>query len=176
METWLPAQGYEGLYEVSSHGRVRSLPKVAYTYAGTRARVIAGRVLKAGFDGKYYHVTPVKDGKQTTVKIHALVLNAFVGVCPQGMECRHLDGNTANNRADNLCWGTKKQNAADRERHGTKLLGCRNPNARANPDMVLSIRKMFASGKPKSHIAKMLGLGETTVSSIVSRETWAHVL
>lgn len=51
--------------------------------------------------------------------VHRLVLEAFVGPCPEGMECRHLDGNPANNKLDNLKWGTRKENQDDSKRHGT---------------------------------------------------------
>lgn len=51
--------------------------------------------------------------------VHRLVLEAFVGPCPEGMECRHLDGNPANNRPGNLAWGTPRENQADSARHGT---------------------------------------------------------
>jgi hypothetical protein len=50
--------------------------------------------------------------------VHALILEAFVGPCPPGLECRHLDGNPANNRLDNLIWGTRIENQDDRRRHG----------------------------------------------------------
>jgi hypothetical protein len=50
--------------------------------------------------------------------VHTLVLLAFVGPCPAGMECRHLDGNQKNNLLDNICWGTYLENAADMRRHG----------------------------------------------------------
>ena len=60
-------------------------------------------------------------GKRNTRFVHRLVLEAFVGPCPDGMECRHLDGNPGNNRLENLAWGTPKENAADSIRHGTSF-------------------------------------------------------
>ncbi len=62
------------------------------------------------------YLTVKIQGKPRTV--HRLVLEAFVGPCPPGMQCRHLDGNPANNRLENLAWGTHAENAADKIRHG----------------------------------------------------------
>jgi hypothetical protein len=61
---------------------------------------------------------------------HHLVLETFVGPCPTGMECRHLNGDRSDNRLANLCWGTKVENAADRERHGTQPRGSKIPWSR----------------------------------------------
>jgi hypothetical protein len=58
-----------------------------------------------------------KSRKKKQLMVHHLVLRAFVGPCPAGMQTRHLDGNPANNRLDNLCWGTPKENAEDCARH-----------------------------------------------------------
>ena len=67
-------------------------------------------------------------GRDDQRLVHRLVLEAFVGPCPEGMECRHLDGNPGNNRLDNLAWGTPKENFADSMRHGTAY--CLTPEAR----------------------------------------------
>lgn len=65
----------------------------------------------------------VQNGKFKTVHVHQLVLYTFVGPCPKGMECRHLDGNALNNKKSNLKWGTRKQNRADCIKHGTYWRG-----------------------------------------------------
>ena len=61
----------------------------------------------------------VSIGRKNTRFVHRLILEAFVGPCPEGMECRHLDGDPGNNRLENLAWGTPEENHADSVRHGT---------------------------------------------------------
>jgi hypothetical protein len=76
-------------------------------------------------------------GRRSTRYVHHLVLEAFVGLCPEGQECRHLDGNPGNNRLGNLAWGTRLENMADRYRHDAvpmKLSDDQVRFARANVD------------------------------------------
>src|SRR5690606_14623497 len=69
------------------------------------------------------------DGKMVTVYVHTLVLLAFLGPPPDGMECRHFPDNTrTNNRLTNLNWSTHQQNIADRAVHGTNPSGDKNPS------------------------------------------------
>jgi len=118
-ERWLPVEGYEGFYEVSDLGRVRSLRrKTASGYRG-------GRVLKAAPHPESGHLTlglSVRN-KATTRAVHQLVAVAFMGECPPGQEVRHKDGNPANNAASNLIYGTRSENNLDAVRHGTHWNG-----------------------------------------------------
>lgn len=67
---------------------------------------------------RYVNLTPAEGGKYRTFRVHRLVLLAFVGPCPEGMEARHEDGDPSNNRLDNLAWGTPAENRADNRRLG----------------------------------------------------------
>src|SRR5688572_6260712 len=120
-ETWKPVVNFEELYEVSSHGRVRSLGRVTIQKNG-RIRQLSPRILKPiHFGTGYAKVNLYGRGHNGGAQrlIHHLVLEAFVGPCPEGMECRHVDGSPPNNRLDNLSWGTHVENEADKRRHGT---------------------------------------------------------
>ena len=75
-----------------------------------------------------------------TYTIHVLVATAFHGPCPDGMECRHLDGSRTNNQSSNLEWGTRQQNCHDAARHGTSNIGERHPHAKLSADDVWQIR------------------------------------
>lgn len=108
-ELWRPVDGYDGLYEVSDAGRVRSLPR-----AGTRGGVLHGDVHPGG----YPSVKLSKDGHKTHLTVHTLVISAFRGSRPPGQECRHVNGNPADNRLDNLLWGTSAENSQDMVKHG----------------------------------------------------------
>lgn len=114
---WRPVAGWEGLYEVSSDGQVRSLPRPG----ARRNRIYAGRTLKqrVRLDG-HPEVGLSRVGAQSTRTVHQLVCEAFHGARPDGMEVRHLDGNPANNNASNLAWGNRSENELDKVRHGTQ--------------------------------------------------------
>jgi hypothetical protein len=115
IEQWLPVVGYESSYEVSDQGRVRSLDRIRFDGYMLRSTVLSPSVLS---DGRR-KVNLWRDGRQTNALIHKLVLQAFVGPRPQGMEGCHGDGDLENNKLANLRWATKLENMDDRRRHGT---------------------------------------------------------
>jgi len=129
IEEWRPVVGYVGLYEVSSLGAVRTLPrKTANVRAGRNGRqAVRGRLL-APSGVRYLRVTLTKDGKPKGHHIHRLVLESFIGSCPAGMLARHFPSrNTKDNRLANLRWGTPEENQADRLFQGTSNRGKPNP-------------------------------------------------
>lgn len=108
--------------------------------------------------------------------VHRLVLEAFVGPCPKGMECRHFpDRSPSNNSIENLSWSTHKENASDMGFHGTSLRGETNPNAKLNANTVRLIRKESDMGISQRSIALKHGICQAHVSDIVLRRKWAHV-
>ena len=118
-ETWKPVPGYEGLYEVSDFGRVRSLDRrVRCAHGGTR--FVRGQVLRPGTMNEYGHVSVMLGRGGGSRCVHDLVLSAFVGPRPEGFEARHLDTNGFDNRLPNLAWGTKSQNGKDVTRAGKR--------------------------------------------------------
>jgi len=111
-ERWLPIPGYEGRYDVSDLGRVRSwLPWRGEPVPRIRKALVN--------DNGHLAVSLSNDGCQVTAKVHQLVMLAFVGPRPDGLETRHLDGNSVNSRLDNLTYGTHSENSMDRVSHGT---------------------------------------------------------
>jgi hypothetical protein len=116
-EAWRSIDGYEGIYEVSDLGRVRSLPRATPYRGSTRRR--GGQILKA-YPGNYGHLSLHlhRDGNAFGHGVHRLVLEAFVGPCPEGMQGCHRDDDPANNRLDNLEWGTPKQNQSQSHERG----------------------------------------------------------
>lgn len=113
-EAWRPVVGYEGAYEVSDLGNVRSTARV--TSAGVR---LPGRPKATFLNMHGYPMVSLylgNVGRQR--RVHRLVLEAFVGPCPEGMEGCHSDGDPSNARLPNLRWDTKSENQFDRIRHG----------------------------------------------------------
>lgn len=122
-ETWLPIPGYEGSYEVSDHGRVRSLDRVAVALDG-RHISIWGREMALCPGGNTetamrWCVTLYRNGHGSNHLVHQLVLTAFVGPRPPGMLGCHNDGDGLNNVLSNLRWDTPAANMADMIEHGT---------------------------------------------------------
>ena len=116
-EEWRPAVGWEGAYEISSLGRVRSLPRM------TANRPVNGCMMKQQKNPQGSHYLQVRlsqDGRRRTMGIHVMVAEAFLGERPDGYEIRHLDGDSANNAVTNLRYGTKSENMLDAVRHGTQ--------------------------------------------------------
>lgn len=117
-ERWLPIPNWEGLYEVSDQGRVRSLDRVV-SHAHSGRYTVLGKLLKQGKCGPYSRVALCRPGERCDMKVHRAVLLAFVGPCPEGREGCHRDGNPGNNTLENLYWGTRSENCLDQVRHGT---------------------------------------------------------
>lgn len=117
-EKWLPVVGYEGHYEVSDRGRVRSLDRVVphkrFGTQKTQGRVMSQKVENHG----YWVVSLRKDGTRKWNLTHRLVLLAFRGTPKEGEETRHLDDDKLNCDLENLVWGSRSENLIDRQRNG----------------------------------------------------------
>ncbi len=158
-ERWLAVPGFEGLYEVSDQGRVRSRERLLRPSRQKRGHMLA-------------HL-----GSSAQRYVHRLVLEAFVGPAPKGMECRHLNGDPADNRLENLAWGTRFENFADRTRLGEHNAprGTLQPHAVLNEDKVRMIRREAAQGRTQAKIGAEFGVGQSHVSMIVHRKLWGWV-
>ncbi|UVK63865.1 HNH endonuclease [Gordonia phage LilyPad] len=117
VEQWKPVVGFEGVYEVSDLGRVRSLPR-KMTRANGATLHYSGLLLNPTPNSwGYMKVGLRKDGKKYTRPVHRLVLEAFVGPCPEGMEACHGPYGMLDNRVINLRWDTHSENMKDIKKH-----------------------------------------------------------
>lgn len=123
----------------------------------------------------YHRVSLIHDAKAKLIPVHTLVLTTFVGPRPDGMVCRHLDGNPTNNYVSNLAWGTPLENSADTFLHGTDSQGEKCHKAKLTNADVIEIRARAASGERYVDIAKDFPIVSTGISKIVHRETWKHI-
>ena len=124
-ESWRAIPGFEGYYEVSTHGQARGVDRVIVTRSGVRRRW-AGRILQAATDSEGRRsVTLAVAGVNQTRRIHTLVLTAFVGPPPAGLEGCHEDGDPGHNCPTNLRWDTRSNNHRDTTRHGRHFLANR---------------------------------------------------
>jgi hypothetical protein len=176
-EEWRPALDWPE-YHVSDQGRVKTLKRLMMRKNG-RPLWVKERILKPRphVESGYLNYWLSVNGKKRSVGAHALVLEAFVGPCPEGMEARHLDGNKLNNSRENLCWGTHGENMEDQKRHGTHapMVGTSNPNARLTEDDVRRIRSI-ADTRSRADIAREYGVTPALISQIVRGIRWKHVV
>lgn len=163
-EVWKDIPGYEGTYQVSSLGRVRSLDRVVkgkcHFTGELFDRRIKGRVLRPGKYCKAGHVS-VTLGRNTTGRpVHDLVMLAFVGPTPEGKEVCHNNGDPTDNRLCNLRYDTRRENILD---------VYRKPNGRwrkLSVDDVIKIRKSLVAGEKGADIAKEYGVSQSVISAI----------
>lgn len=162
-EIWKPVVGYEGLYEVSDHGRVRRY-----------GRIVGGYLPKSG----YPQIRLSKANNPKTSNIHRLVCEAFHGPPPSPEhEVAHLDGARTNNRADNLKWKTVAENAADRKVHGTERMG--EEIAHLAKLTAEKVREIRAKHSPPivgyGCLAREYGVSRTAIMQIIKRRHWKHI-
>lgn len=115
-------------------------------------------------------------GKTKMAFVHTLVLTAFVGDCPKGLEGRHRDGRPANNRLDNLSWSTRRVNRLDMREHGTMPRGEGLHSSKLTEAKVVGMRRRFARGDILvRELAERNNVDPTTVGNVLRGKWWAHV-
>lgn len=116
-EKWRAVPGWEGTYEVSDQGRVRSLPR-SVRGGFTGHRLVLGRVLQPVKRTSGHRGVILTDGdRRERPGVHQLVARAFLGPCPNGHEVCHNNGDPTDNRAENLRYGTRHENIMDAVKH-----------------------------------------------------------
>jgi hypothetical protein len=172
VENWKPVIGYEGFYEVSSLGRIKS-----FVYNGTQRSV--PKILSPTINKKhgYSQICLYKNKEpKRTFRLHRLVLEAFVGLRPSKTEGTHRDGDKSNNALLNLAWRTHAENENDKYKHGTTIHGERNHQAKLTEESVKKIRELHSSGQfSQKRISEMYDVSENAIFNVVHLKRWAHV-
>lgn len=160
-EIWKPLKDYEGLYEISNMGRVRSLIK-----RGNNTH----KIRKTGLDVAtgYINIQLRKNNKPLTKRVHRLVAEAFVPNPDNKPVVNHIDGNKKNCRADNLEWMTYSENTLHSFKNGLqkKIFGDKNYITKIKDQDVLKIRELISQGKTNKEIAKLYGVNPSQISRI----------
>lgn len=153
-------------YLVARDGRVRSLPNKTRHYAIW----LTGRTRPRGYLDYLLFIEGIRYYKQA----HVMVLETYVGACPQGMQGRHLDGNPRNNNLANLRWGTAKENAYDRTKHGSQL-GVNSGRCLTAESQVRRFRRWRQRGWSIKQAADKVKIPYTRAWMIDKRKNWRHL-
>lgn len=179
-EQWLPVINYEGIYEVSTLGNVKAVERFVNCRGGglrpCPEHLLATQLVAKPRCRLIVHLW--KNNKRKAKAVGRLVLAAFVGPCPEGMECCHFpDPNPANCQLDNVRWDTKKANAFDRRLHGTQPVGTHHWRSTLTDDLVREIKRRKQAGQLLREIAAALpvAVGISTVQDVLKGRTWTHV-
>lgn len=163
-EIWKPVPGFDGAYAASNKGRIQSFKNHS------------PRVMKFTIGNHGYRVVKLREnGKTQTCLVHFLVLLAFGFIRKPGEVCRHFNDVKTDNRLENLCFGTPKENIADARRNGRLTFGTRNGQSKLTDVQVLRIRQQRAEGAGLLAISGEFGVSEGLISMICSRKRWGHL-
>lgn len=168
-EKWLPIDGYEGIYEISSLGQVRRLLKryCRKTIVLAEPASITPKRIGKGYRG----VVLSKGGKKKMRYIHDLVARAFIGPPPSDAhEVAHGDGVRCKNDCENLSWKTRRENHEDKKRHGTLLYGERNPVHKLSNSDVVEVKRLLSLGVTHQEIADQFSVSRSLISQIYRGE------
>lgn len=161
-----PIPGYAGYFAEES-GRILSARR-------GKLETVAPAPDRDGYMRVRLRVAPNRRVKKT---VHGLVLAAFVGPKPIGNECRHKNGVRSHNQIGNLCWGTQKENAADRDLHGTTAIGARHHNSKLTAEQVRQIKAECENYTPGlyAELADRYGVTKGAIKHVRHRRNWKHV-
>lgn len=179
-ETWKAIPNFNGLYEISSEGRVRSLARtVANRWGNSNGRPIPAKIKAFSRNNQgYLSVHLYANNKMSKFYVHRLVASAFIENPSELPQVNHLDGDKANNSRSNLEWcdgttncthalATELYESARGEAIGSAVL---------TETEVIEIRSLAASGHYHKDIAEVFGVGRKAITKIVNRQRWKHVV
>lgn len=165
-EVWKDIPGYEGKYQASNMGNIRSVERVIQRANGTTC-TIKQRVLKQTSKAGYPHVNL---GYNKTKKVHALVALTFIGDRPCKADVRHKDGNKDNNKLSNLEYGTRSENNLD----WYKIRGYVTRSQKLSPQKAMEIRDLLSKGKSQREIANHYCVCKSTITAIKNWKIYSH--
>ena len=176
-EEWRAIPGYEGSYEISNLGRVKSLPRIILC-SNNRNQLVKGCILKLTKNQYGYLQVGVRNtNNYKTKNVHILVALAFIGPRPEGLIVLHGKNGRLDNSVGNLSYGTHKLNAQDRHRDGTACTGEKNHKALLTAEKVWLAREVVPNG-PRGTLQRLAdewGVHRSTLGYAVSGKHWAHI-
>lgn len=176
MEIWISVKGFEGVYEISNHGRVRSVDRINVNSKGV-TRTDKGKTLKLVDRGnEYLFVSLSKNNKKYNFSIHIGVAVHFVPNPENKPEVNHKDGNKQNNHWTNLEWSTSSENSIHAYENNLRFAtkGESHGLSKLTESQVLEIRSLAIESTYTS-IADLFGVSRSAVALIVKRDRWKHI-
>lgn len=156
IEIWRDVVGYDGKYQVSNFGRVKSF----------RYKTVPPRILKAISNGTgYLRVCLCRNGKSKSAYVHRLVAEAFIPNPDGKPQINHINGIKTDNRAENLEWCTRSENTQHALRTGLRGYGEKHPRAKLTNEQARHIRDN-PDGLTQRKLADKFGVDRTTISAI----------
>ncbi len=175
-EKWKDILAWEGLYQISNFGRVKSLEKHVINKSGTYTKR-KERILKPSISKGYYHVILHRDKFKKGYTVHRLVAVNFLIEHDKNLHINHKDGNKLNNHIENLEWCTQKENSQHAVKNGLykPLFGEKAPRALIDKNKALLIISLLKSGFSGMEISEKTGTSNKIISSINTHTTWRHL-
>lgn len=178
VEVWKSVKGYEGLYEVSTFGRVKALSRT-YTDKNGRVSTIKERIMKQSIGNAGYWQTALRrNGVSSTTNIHRTLAETFVPNPDKKPFVNHIDGNKTNNEISNLEWVTHEENIKHAAKNGLMKKGESHHGSKLDGDKVRFIRSNVTTNGGKMsyrELGAMFGVSRHVLQCAVYRRTWTHV-
>lgn len=176
IEIWRDIQNYEGQYQISSFGRVKSLARIVdYGHQKVNRKEV---IMSIRLDrGGYQYLNLGKDGKKKTFKVHRLVAEAFLPPINSKNHVDHIDGNKENNFLNNLRWCDHQENIEFAWGLGlyNNVIGSKNHQSVLSEEQVLTIKKLIKEGTKNRHLVKMFNVKLSVIEKIKYGLTWKHI-
>lgn len=173
-EIWKPIKDFEGLYEVSTLGNVRSIDRTIKSWNGHKDIdvLFKGKILKQHITRGYMAVGLCKNGKMQNIQVHRLVAKTFIPNLNNKPQVNHIDGNKHNNKVENLEWCSSSENVKhsyriglrvikDKQKEQMRKVGLQCGKKVIQKDKLGNIVKIFDSG---SQASRELGISQPTIS------------
>ena len=179
-EIWKDVVGWEGIYHVSSIGRVR---RVKPYKLGRRVNEPLPRIMNYNCKDSsgYPHIGLADKGsgkERQTYKIHRLVAAAFLGPIPEGKQVNHKNSTRDDNRIENLEYVTPQENTlhgGKNHKYGHLLRGSSHKLSKLNESDVKQIKQFLREGKSQTSLAELFGVTQAAISLIKNEITWRHI-
>lgn len=172
-EIWKDIEGYEGIYQISNLGRVKSLIRVIKRSDG-KIKTFKERILKPALNTfGYPYVNLSKQGKVKSFVVHRLVVKAFILNIGNKSDVNHINGIKTDNRVVNLEWNTRSENvqhAFDNGLNNNK--GSKHTNSKLTEKEILEMRN---SKLTQTELAKIYNVSQSVISNIKNRKIWNHI-
>lgn len=182
-EKWKSIAGYEGLYEVSNLGRVRSMPRTEAFLKKSNGQIATlcvrqrkEKILKAGQRGGYLSVVLSKNGTTHNALVHRLVAQAFIPNSDNKPQVNHIEQPKTDNSVGNLEWATPAEDGQHRVAHDLRPNGSRLPQTKLTEEQVVEMRDFRAQGWLLRELSAKYDVAESTVSAVVRGRFWKQVV